>query len=108
VKTLYEALQRNLGRIPEHPVLGTKRGNKYEWMNVKEISETALGLASGCMALDLVPEVQAEGITYRFIGIQSKNRKEWYLQHIANFHMGVTTVAMYDTLGEDASRYVIG
>lgn len=107
IKTLYEGLQRNLSRIPAHPLLGTKRGNSYEWMTVKEVSETALALASGCMALDLVPEVQAEDTTYRFIGVQAKNRKEWSLQHIANFHMGVTTVALYDTLGADAARYVI-
>jgi hypothetical protein len=48
-------------------------------MSIKEASDTALELASGCMALDLVPEVQAEGTTFRFIGIQSKNRKEWFL-----------------------------
>jgi hypothetical protein len=68
-----------LVRIPTHECFGTKRGNKYEWMTVKEVCDTALELASGCMALDLVPEVQAEGTTFRFIGIQSKNRKEWYL-----------------------------
>lgn len=76
-------------------------------MSVKDVSETAQALASGCMALDLVPEVVAEDQTWRFIGVQAKNRKEWALQHIANFHMGVTTVALYDTLGADAARYVI-
>jgi hypothetical protein len=27
VRTLYEALQRNLARIPHHPCMGTKRGD---------------------------------------------------------------------------------
>jgi len=94
-------------RIPNHPLFGTKRGPKYEWMTLKEVSDTAKEIAAGCMALDLVPEVQAEGTTYRFIGIQSKNRAEWAVQHVANMHMGVTTVALYDTLGAEASRYVI-
>ena len=76
-------------------------------MTLKEVSETAQNIAAGCMALDLVPEVEAEGTTYRFIGIQSKNRLEWNLQHIANMHMGVTSVALYDTLGADAQRYVV-
>jgi hypothetical protein len=48
-------------------------------MTVKDVADTAHLLASGCMALDLVPEVEAEDTTYRFIGIQSKNRKEWFL-----------------------------
>jgi hypothetical protein len=61
VKTLYEALQRTLGKIPDNSVFGTRRGAKYEWMSFKDVSETALQLASGCMSLDLVPEVQADG-----------------------------------------------
>lgn len=40
------------------------------------------------------------------LGIQSKNRKEWNICHIGNFMCGGTTVALYDTLGQDAARYV--
>ena len=29
VKTLYEAIQRNVKRIPDHPILGTKDGDEY-------------------------------------------------------------------------------
>lgn len=54
-----------------------------------------------------MPEVDAEDRKFRFMGVQSKNRREWTLQYMANFHMGVTTVALYDTLGADAARYVI-
>jgi long-subunit acyl-CoA synthetase (AMP-forming) len=82
--------------------MGTKRKAAYEWITLKQVSEKAQAIASGCMALDLVPEIQAEDTTYRFIGIQAKNRLEWNLQHVANMHMGVTTVALYDTLGADA------
>jgi long-subunit acyl-CoA synthetase (AMP-forming) len=107
IRTLYEAFCRNLGRIPDHKIYGTKRGPKYEWITIKELHDTAKSLAAGCMALDLVPEIEAEGTTYRFIGVQSKNRLEWNMQHVANMFMGVTTVALYDTLGADAQRYVV-
>ena len=40
------------------------------------------------MALDLCPEVMAEGMPWRFLGIQSKNRKEWFLLHLANMYIG--------------------
>lgn len=33
------------------------------------------------------------------MGILAKNRKEWYLTHIANMYQTVTTVAFYETLG---------
>ena len=35
IDTLYKALQRNVGRIPNHPMLGTKGKTKYEWMTVQ-------------------------------------------------------------------------
>lgn len=44
---------------------------------------------------------------FRFLGIQSKNRKEWGISHIGNFHSGTTTIALYDTLGIEAAKFVI-
>jgi long-subunit acyl-CoA synthetase (AMP-forming) len=55
-----------------------------------------------------VPEVMNyEDRPWRFLGIKSKNRKEWYLTHIANMLIGVTTVAMYDSLTPDAEKFII-
>ena len=48
---------------------------------------------------NLLPDVSGEGKTWRFLGIQSKNRREWFLFHLANMWAGTTTVALYDTLG---------
>ena len=59
------------------------------------------------MALDLCPKVMEDGKAWRFLGVYSKNRVEWGLSHLANMHMGATTVALYDTLGVDALKYVI-
>ena len=67
----------------------------------------AKSLAAGLMAMDFCPESMAEGQAWRFLGIQSKNRKEWFLLHLANMYIGVTTCALYDTLGEQAMRYVV-
>lgn len=41
------------------------------------------------------------------MGIQAKNRLEWVICHLANMHQSATTVAFYDTLGPEASRYII-
>ena len=57
--------------------------------------------------MNLCPDVTAEGKTWRFMGIQSKNRKEWNIVHIANMYLNTTTIALYDTLGVDALRFVI-
>ena len=76
-------------------------------MTIKEVADEALLFAKGASKLNLCPEVEAEGTKWRFLGIQSKNRKEWTISHIANMHMKCTTVAMYDTLGEQAMKFVV-
>lgn len=76
-------------------------------MTVSEVANEARLFASGMQAKNLVPIVQAEGREYRFCGIQSKNRKEWSIVHVANMHVGATTIALYDTLGADQTRFIV-
>jgi long-chain acyl-CoA synthetase len=107
--TVYAALEK-LYKDPikcNKPFLGTKVGAAYEWMTIKDTWDTAKNFAKGALSLNLVPEVGGEGKRWRFIGIQSKNRKEWNLIYCANMHMGATAVGLYDTLGEEASKYII-
>lgn len=106
VDTQIKALYRLKERIPNNDMLGTNVGGKYEWMTVSEVVQTAKTIAAGIKSFGLFNSVEADGRDWRFIGLQSKNRKEWNLIHIANMHNNVTTVALYDTLGEDASRYI--
>jgi len=76
-------------------------------LTFKQVDELSRDFAAGAMALDLAPEVEGEGKQWRFLGIQSKNRKEWGLTHIGNMKNNTTSIALYDTLGEEASKYVI-
>ena len=79
-------------------MLGTMTGpegaEKYEWMTFKQVSVAAREFAAGCQALNLIPEVEGAGKTFRFLGIQAKNRKEWGISHIGNFHSGTTTISL--------------
>lgn len=106
VNTLYKGMMRNMERIPNHDMLGTRVGDTYEWNTWREVLSMAEDLSHGMMALELAPEVQAEGKTWRFMGIQSKNRKEWVITNIAGMFQKLTTVALYDTLGPDATYFV--
>lgn len=65
-------------------------------------------LASALLKLDLVPEVIGEGDKmFRFLGLQSKNRKEWFLLHLANFYAGATSVIFHDTLKTIGMKFII-
>jgi len=72
-KTLYQALKNLETRSPNHPWLGTKvkraEGFAYEWVTVKETCTTVKEIASGMMAMGLAPEIEAEGKTWRMVGI---------------------------------------
>lgn len=107
VDTIIKGLERTTGRIPDNNCFGTRNGDKYEWMSFKEVTETSIALAHGVDALGLAPSFEDDGRTWRTLGIQSKNRKEWCLLNLANMRHKITTVALYDTLGKDASRYII-
>lgn len=98
--------------MPNHPWLGTKEKAAngkfmYSWMTVENVYKTAKNFGAGLMALNLIPEVEGDGTEqWRMLGIQAKNRVEWNLCHMGNYMAGGTTVALYDTLGQDASRFV--
>lgn len=109
IDTIYKAMMKryNDPNKAAMPFLGTRHGSAYKWMSYKEAVDTAKLFASGANALNLLPTLEAEGRNWRFIGIQSKNTKEWGIIHIANMFIGATTVGLYDTLGEEAEKYII-
>ena len=111
-RTVLAAFKDNVAKKGDFPLLGTPAPGKdgkaeYSWLSFKEVDELARNFAAGSRALDLNPEVDAEGRKWRFLGVQSKNRKEWGITHLANMYMKSTTIALYDTLGADALKYVI-
>lgn len=46
-------------------------------MTWRQLDEVCEAFALGVQAEGLTPEVDGEGKKWRFMGIQSKNRKEW-------------------------------
>ena len=107
VTTLFHAFKRNVERIPNVDMLGTRVGDEFKWKTWAEVDDITTNIAYGIEALNLAPEIKAEGTKFKFIGIQSKNREEWTTLHIANMHMSITTVAFYDTLGPEASKFMM-
>ena len=84
VDTMIKALERLESKMPNHDLFGTKVGDAYTWMTVKDVLATSKLIAAGLASMDLTPTIEAEGKEWKFLGIQSKNRKEWNLLHLAN------------------------
>jgi long-chain acyl-CoA synthetase len=87
--------------------MGTRVGDTYEWITWREVGDMAEMLSYGIMHHNLAPTVNAEGVDWKFIGIQAKNRKEWFISSLANMHQNICSVALYDTLGVDATKYIL-
>ena len=107
IDTILKGMDRTADRIPNNNCYGTRVGDKYEWMSFKEARDTSIHLGLGIDALGLAPEFQVEGKTWRTLGLQSKNRKEWCLINLGNMRMKITSVALYDTQGKEAQKYIV-
>ena len=55
--------------MPDHKWLGTRNGDTYDWMTIKEANNFAENLSHGFKKLGLVPEIHGDGEIWKFIGI---------------------------------------
>jgi long-subunit acyl-CoA synthetase (AMP-forming) len=93
--------------MPDTHILGTRQGEEFKWTSWKQLAENVDNLGKGLLINEFCPQIQAEGKLWRFIGIQAKNREEWFTTMLASMSVNITTVAFYDTLGENASMYMV-
>ena len=69
IDTLLKSFKSNVKDYPNHDWLGTRVGNKYEWMTWKQCADISENLSYGIKALKLVPEIAHEDRVWRFLGI---------------------------------------
>eukprot|EP00922_Rhytidocystis_sp_ex-Travisia-forbesii_P060327 GHVS01089432.1.p1 GENE.GHVS01089432.1~~GHVS01089432.1.p1 ORF type:complete len:433 (-),score=23.78 GHVS01089432.1:196-1494(-) len=106
-------------RFGREPALGTRASKpdgtkgEYQWINFQNLKSRALSIGSSLVALNVATEqtfeVPAGALypsTFRFLGINSRNREEWTVIDIACNAFGITTVPLYDTLGDDATEFI--
>lgn len=86
----------------------------FEWLTYRQVEDLALRVGSALMDLDLVPELSFPDEPFhgaralRQLALFSKNRVEWLVMEQAANAFGITLVPLYDTLGADAMRFILG
>ena len=76
---------------------------KYTWITCQEANELILNFSRGLNVLNLCPTLNFEDDnSYRFLGIYSRNKKEWLLSYLGALPDSITIVTIYDTLGDAA------
>jgi long-subunit acyl-CoA synthetase (AMP-forming) len=84
--TLLKAFRRNVEKIQNADMMGTHVNEVYQWTTWAQAEERARHIAFGIKEFNLAPDIDAEDTVYRFIGIQSKNREDWVIAHLAYIH----------------------
>ena len=81
---------------------------KYTWINYETADELLTNFSKGLNVLNLCPviEIEKEG-PYRFLGIYSRNKKEWLLSYLGAIKDSITIVTIYETLGLLAIEYIL-
>lgn len=106
--TIQHAFEYAFARHAYKPCLGTRSNNgagPYSWKTYGEIKQLSTFFGSGI--IDMCPTQNVDGDSFRFVGINAKNREEWLVLDIACIFYGITVVPFYDTLGPDTVTYIL-
>ena len=81
---------------------------KYTWISYEKANELLTNFSFGLNVLKLCPiiNIEKEG-NFRFLGIYSRNKKEWLLSYLGAIKDSITVVTIYETLGLTAIEYIL-
>ena len=81
---------------------------KFTWITYEEANELILNFSRGLNVLNLCPNIEFEDDSpFRFLGIYSRNKKEWLLSSLGAMRDSITIVTIYDTLGDRAVEFIL-
>lgn len=115
-KTIYDSFEINIknGLLKEDFLAYRKKikkgelEKKFTWITYEQANDFILNFSRGLNVMKLCPEVKFENEpSYRFLGIYSRNNKEWLFSYIGAARDSITIVTIYDTLGEKATEFIL-
>ena len=112
--TLQQIYSTRFKENSSEPLLGHRKTNpqglatgSYQWETWGEVEALVKAIGSGIINLGLTePKSQFRDYSLKFVSIYSKNTREWILVDTTNIMYGFTTIPIYDTLGEQATKHM--
>jgi long-chain acyl-CoA synthetase len=111
ISTSYEAFEATVARLPKNKCLGhrpydltTKKFGAYVWEDYETIATRRKNFGAGLVHLHRQAGITAPKYG---VGLWCQNRPEWQITDLACMSQGLYTVSIYDTLGPDATEYII-
>jgi long-chain acyl-CoA synthetase len=113
-----DIFDKNAQESPDKPLLGTREKHiqdgtgavvfgEYKWKTFSQVHKEAYSFARYLMHHNLSPKVTNEEGSFRFVSLYAKNREEWVVTDLGAMAAGITTVTLYDTLGQDSIDYIL-
>ena len=115
-KTVWEAFEINLiKKRHKNNFIGYRKKikkddleKKYSWITYEQANETLINFSRGLNILNLCPLIKFEDEQpFRFLGIYSRNKKEWLLSYLGAMRDSITIVTIYETLGDKAVEFIL-
>ena len=115
-KTVWESFEINLiKKRHKNNFIGYRKKinkeeleKKYTWITYEQANEILINFSLGLNVLNLCPEIKFEDEqSFRFLGIYSRNKKEWLLSYLGAMRDSITIVTIYETLGDKAVEFIL-
>ncbi|KAI1447449.1 acetyl-CoA synthetase-like protein [Annulohypoxylon stygium] len=112
LRTFYDLFQDAVKRFPDNKCLGTRPWNPitktwenhYAWQTYTEVAARSKNFGSGIHELHRRIGVPSGN---HGVGVWSQNRAEWQIADLGLTYQSLFSVSLYETLGPDASEYII-
>ncbi|TWU77990.1 hypothetical protein ED733_006083 [Metarhizium rileyi] len=112
VRTIHELFDESAQRVPNNNCMGIRKwlpetqswDNKYSWMSYAQVAERRKNLGAGLV--ELHQRINHPQDKYG-IGLWCQNRPEWQITDLACMSQGLFSVSLYETLGPDATEYIV-
>lgn len=103
VTTLYDGFMRGCRVAGDKPCLGMRPNQQspYKWTTYNEVKDRATNFGSG-----LINVVGLRPNNDQLVGIYAKNMVEWVVAEKGLIFYNMCLVPMYNTLGDQAMRYI--
>ena len=115
-KTVWESFEINLiKKRHKNNFIGYRKKinkneleKKYSWINYEDANEILTNFSRGLNVLNLCPVIKFEDESpFRFLGIYSRNKKEWLLSYLGAMRDSITIVTIYETLGDKSIEFIL-
>lgn len=112
VQTLHDIFEETVRRLPNNRCLGVRPWvsatrtweDKYEWVTYAQVAERRKNFGAGIV--EIHNRIGHSKDKYP-VGLWSQNRPEWQITDLALSSQALFTVSLYETLGPDATEYIV-